>query len=267
MGSFVQLQPVETETAGAQRVAPQHGVGRQPLDPRRVRCRQETGDAAVAGRRIGLGIDAEQIGMGAAGHPGLLAVDAPAAFGFRRRGPDVGGVAAALGLGQQEGADAPPGDQVGQMGGVMMGFAVARDIARQIVVHDEAEGEGQVGGGQHLHDARHCGEVEARPAQLLGHQQAHQPGFGRRLQHFARRAALPFPCRGMGGDCLGGEAARGFDVMVGFGGGRGGHDRHPLRREETRNKQPNAPRIKTPAERNAEPRPAAGFVPWLTGAA
>ena len=194
-------------------MAAQHFIGRLADDAVLIGIDQEGGDAAPALGGVGLGIDAQHVGMRRVGDPGLLAVQPPAVTILSRRRGDGGGVAAALGLGQQKRADAPAGHHVGRITLDLIRSPAPADGARQVVVHDQREGEGHVGIGQLFHDPRHGADRKRLAAGLGRGQQAAEPGIGGLLQRISRGGALAFPGRCVRRDDVGGEVLGHVDQL------------------------------------------------------
>ena len=144
---------------------------------RGIPLHEERCNACRARRWIRLCIDTEQIGLVGVRHPGLGPVESPGiAFAPCRR-LDRRGIGADLRFGQTERAEDVAFGHAREIAFDLRRRAAPGDAVRQIVVHHETEGEGEIGRGDGLEDLRGEHVACSVPALVRGHQQRAETGL------------------------------------------------------------------------------------------
>ena len=177
------------------------------LKPLAAALHDEGGDAAGACRRIGLGIDHENVGVRAVRDPHLAPVEHVAVAARLRPQLHRYHVRAGLRLRHRERADVLAADQLRQVAlALRVGAVEAQLIDAEVGVRAVGEPDG-AGGARDLLHGNGVGEIaEAGPAKALRHGDAEEPELTERRPEVARKLIAAVDLRGARGDALRREA-------------------------------------------------------------
>ena len=238
----------------------QRGVGRVHAElaqllladhARRVHVDDEQREAVVAGVRVGLGDEHDEVGPVAVGDVGLGPVDHPLVAVAHGARLDAGHVGAGVGLGDAEAGDLLALDRGHEVGLLLLLGAEGEDRRRRHVGVDRDPHRQAAAVGVHDLLAEHevAVVVAALAAVLLGEREAEQPELAHPLEHPVVEGVL-LPLLRVGPELLEHEGAdrlaqllvlvgedevppgRGVVGLEDVGGGHGSkltHGRHPLR--------------------------------------
>ena len=172
-------------------------------DAGRVARHQEGGDAGTEAGEHQIEIRPLPVG-----DPFLGTVEHEAVAGRFGDGPDAGGVAAGLRLGQAERPEHPAGGEIRRPAVALLGGAPPLQRPGQHGVHGEQAADRGTGPAHLLVNLTERHHGQPRPAYLRRQERGPQPGGGHPLEQLLGNPAGAFELVAVRGDVLGGEGVR-----------------------------------------------------------